>query len=74
MLEAARELRADGVDVVGGYVETHGRAEADALLKDLEFLPPRRVEYHGATLRELDLDAALARAPRPAPSRARRRP
>ncbi len=63
MLEAAREQRADGVDVVVGYVETHGRAETDALLDGLEVLPPRAVEYRGATLREFDLDGALARRP-----------
>ena len=39
MLEAAREQRADGVDVVVGYIETHGRAETDALLAGLELLP-----------------------------------
>src|SRR2546430_3864132 len=61
MLEAAREARADGVDVVVGYVETHGRTETEALLEGLEILPPRRVEYRGATLREFDLDGALAR-------------
>jgi two-component system sensor histidine kinase KdpD len=63
MLEAAREKRADGVDVVVGYVEPHGRAETEALLVGLEVLPPRLSEYRGATLRELDLDGALARHP-----------
>src|SRR5688572_3470402 len=63
MLEAAREQRADGIDVAVGYVETHRRAETDALLDGLEQLPPRLVEYHGATLREFDLDAALRRRP-----------
>jgi len=63
MLEAARQQRAGGVDVVVGYVETHGRAETDALLEGLEILPPRQVEYRGATLREFDLDRALARHP-----------
>ncbi|HEY7649646.1 MAG TPA: sensor histidine kinase KdpD [Methylomirabilota bacterium] len=63
MLEAAREQRADGVDVVVGYVETHGRAETEALLRDVEILPPRTAEYRGATLRDFDLDAALARRP-----------
>ncbi|HEY7517826.1 MAG TPA: sensor histidine kinase KdpD [Methylomirabilota bacterium] len=63
MLEAAREKRADGVDVVVGYVEPHGRAETEALLEGLEVLPPRLLEYHGATLREFDLDGALARRP-----------
>jgi two-component system sensor histidine kinase KdpD len=63
MLEAAREQRADGVDVVVGLVETHGRAETEALLEGLEVLPPRPVAHRGATFRELDLDAALARHP-----------
>src|SRR5262247_3427213 len=63
MLEAARELQADGVDVVVGYVETHGRAETSALLEGLETLPPRLVSYRGASLTEFDLDAALARHP-----------
>jgi len=63
MLEAAREQREDGVDVVVGYVELHGRAETEALLAGLEVLPRRAVDYRGATLQELDLDAALARRP-----------
>jgi two-component system sensor histidine kinase KdpD len=64
MLEAAREQRADGVDVVVGWVELHGRPETEALLEGLEILPRRGVDYHGATLQEFDLDAALARRPR----------
>jgi two-component system sensor histidine kinase KdpD len=63
MLEAAREQQRDGVDIVVGYVETHRRAETDALLTGLETLASSRVEYHGTTLRELDLDGALARHP-----------
>jgi two-component system, OmpR family, sensor histidine kinase KdpD len=63
MLEAAREQRADGVDVVVGYVETHKRAETEALLEGLEILPRRALEYRGATLEEFDLDAALQRRP-----------
>ncbi len=63
MLEAAREQRADGVDIVVGYVETHRRAETEALLAGLEILPRRAVEYRGATLPEFDLDAALQRRP-----------
>ena len=63
MLETAREQRNDGVDVVVGWVETHGRVETEALLAGLEILPPRVVEYRGTTLREFDLDAALARHP-----------
>jgi two-component system sensor histidine kinase KdpD len=63
MLQAAHERRAEGVDLVAGYVETHGRAETAALLEGLELLPRRPVEYRGAVLEEFDLDAALARAP-----------
>jgi two-component system, OmpR family, sensor histidine kinase KdpD len=63
MLEAARELKADGVDVVVGVVETHGRAETESLLEGLEILPARQVPYRGSTLKEFDLDAALARRP-----------
>ena len=63
MLEAAREQRAQGVDVVVGWVDTHGRAETEALLGDLEILARRPLEYHGTTIREFDLDAALARRP-----------
>jgi two-component system sensor histidine kinase KdpD len=63
MLEAAREQRQQGVDVVVGWVETHGRADTEALLRDLAILPRRPVEYRGTRLQELDLDAALARRP-----------
>src|SRR5215831_4245280 len=63
MLEAAREQRAKGVDLVIGYVETHRRAETDALLEGLELLPPRLIDYRGTALREFDLDAAVARRP-----------
>ena len=63
MLVEAHERRRAGVDVVAGVVETHGRSETAALLEGLESLPQRPVEYRGATLREFDLDAALARRP-----------
>src|SRR5262245_48357828 len=63
MLGAAREQRADGVDVVVGYIETHGRAETDALLAGLEILPRQPLDYRGTTLTELDLDGALQRRP-----------
>lgn len=63
MLTAAQRERAAGVDVVVGYVEPHGRAETEALLAGLEALPTRQVPYRGVTLREFDLDAALARRP-----------
>jgi len=63
MLEAARARRAEGKDVVLGWIETHGRAETAALAEGLERIPPRAVEYRGVQLREFDLDAALARKP-----------
>ena len=63
MLEAAHEQRRDGMDVVIGVVETHGRTETEALLPGLEVLPRRPVEYRGTVLNEFDLDAALARRP-----------
>ena len=63
MLLAAREQRAEGLDVVAGYVETHKRAETEQLLEGLEVLPPRLVEYRNTQLREFDLDAALKRHP-----------
>jgi len=63
MLEEARAKRKDGVDVVVGVVETHGRAETEALLAGLEVIPRRRVEYRGHTLEEMDLDALVARRP-----------
>lgn len=63
MLEAARELKRRGLDVVVGWVDTHGRAETEALLEGLEVLPPRVEEHRGVRLREFDLDAALARRP-----------
>lgn len=64
MLESALRLRAQGVDVVVGFVETHGRAETAALVEGLEVLARRDVSYRGATLSEFDLDRALARKPR----------
>ncbi|MDR5771180.1 MULTISPECIES: sensor histidine kinase KdpD [unclassified Caballeronia] len=63
MLQAARRLREEGVDVVAGVVETHGRKETLALLEGVDVLPPARIEYRGRLLAEFDLDAALARKP-----------
>src|SRR6185369_1015326 len=63
MLEAARQRKHDGRDVVAGYVESHGRSETDALLEGLEVLPRKEVPYSGVALQELDLDAILARRP-----------
>jgi len=63
MLEAARERLAEGVDVVIGWAETHGRAETENLLKGLPAVPPRRLQYRGKEFGEMDLDALLARRP-----------
>ncbi|MCI4678327.1 sensor histidine kinase KdpD [Rhodoblastus acidophilus] len=63
MLQGARRLKADGIDVVIGLVETHGRSETAALLEGLDVLPRRMVEYRGRSIEEFDLDAALARRP-----------
>ncbi len=63
MLEAARQERAAGTDVVIGLVETHGRKETDALLPGLERIPLREVEYRGIKLQEMDLEAILRRKP-----------
>src|SRR5690242_19637751 len=63
MLSAARELKRQGVDVVVGLVETHGRAETAALLEGLEVLPRRTVQQHEREFTEFDLDTALARHP-----------
>lgn len=64
MLAAACEASKRGVSVVVGIAETHERAETEALLRGLEALPRRRVAYRGQTLKEFDLDAALARKAR----------
>jgi two-component system, OmpR family, sensor histidine kinase KdpD len=63
MLEAARNARAAGTDVVVGYVEPHGRIETERLLEGLPRLPTLAVSYRGIVRQEFDLDAALARRP-----------
>jgi two-component system, OmpR family, sensor histidine kinase KdpD len=62
MLEAAR-VRGKDTDVVAACVETHGRAETEALMKGLEVIPRSPTEYHGITLFEMDIDAVLKRHP-----------
>lgn len=64
MLEDAGRQRADGVDVVVAVVETHGRAETEALLSGAEVIPRHAVAYRGRTLYEMDLEALLSRRPR----------
>lgn len=63
MLREAHALRARGLDVVIGLVETYGRRDTEAQLKDLEQIPRRKIEYRGVTLEELDVDAVIARHP-----------
>ncbi|WP_423758119.1 DUF4118 domain-containing protein [Burkholderia sp. NLJ2] len=63
MLQAARQRLQEGIDVVVGIVETHGRSETAALLDGLDVLPLARIDYRGRTLAEFDLDGALARQP-----------
>ena len=63
MIEDAHAFLRDGVDVVIGFVETHGRAETEALLGEIEVVPRRRVDYRGVTIEEMDLNAILARKP-----------
>ena len=63
MLEAARHRKKDGGEVVVGYVETHKRAETEALLEGLEILPRKTVSYKNVDLPEFDIDAALKRNP-----------
>ena len=64
MLTRARKLRADGIDIVVGIVETHGRSETAALLDGLEIIPRRKISYQGRDIEEFDLDATLARKPK----------
>ena len=64
MLEAAHKQQSLGVDVVIGYVETHGRKDTDALLNGLPALPRKSIEHRGVLLSELDVDAVLARKPK----------
>jgi two-component system, OmpR family, sensor histidine kinase KdpD len=63
MLEDAHELKRQGIDVVVGFIEAHGRADTLAQTRDLDQVPLRQMEYRGVTLREMDLDAILARRP-----------
>src|SRR5207245_11427311 len=63
MLEAARAQKAEDVDVVIGVVETHGRAETEALLAGLPIIPRKKIEYRGLVVTELDIDAILGRCP-----------
>lgn len=63
MLQEGHRLKKQGVDVVVGIVETHGRAETAGMVGDLEQVPRRKIEYRGVVLNEMDLDAVLNRRP-----------
>ncbi|APG17235.1 two-component system sensor histidine kinase KdbD [Kosakonia radicincitans] len=63
MLQEAQRLRAQGLDILVGVVETHGRKETAALLEGLATLPPRRIAHRGRLIQEFSLDDALARRP-----------
>jgi two-component system sensor histidine kinase KdpD len=63
MLSAARKLQAEGLDLVVGIVETHGRSETALLVAGLDVLPQKAIDYRGRTITEFDIDAALVRQP-----------
>jgi len=63
MLQTARGEKAKGTDIVAGYVETHNRRETSELLSGFEIIPLKTLNYRSATIREMDLDAILARKP-----------
>lgn len=64
MLSAARAAKADGLDVVVGVVETHGRSDTAALLDGLEVLPRKPVQHRRHEMMEFDLEGAVARRPK----------
>lgn len=63
MLADAHDLKDAGVDVVCGYIETHGRGRTEAMIGDLEVVPRKKIEYRSVTLEEMDTEALIARAP-----------
>jgi len=63
MLEDARLLKKQGVDICIAFIETHGREETEELIGDLERIPLRRIEYRGVTLEEMDVEAVIRRRP-----------
>ncbi|HEY2961673.1 MAG TPA: universal stress protein [Pyrinomonadaceae bacterium] len=63
MLEDAHLLKKQGVDIVVAAVETHGREDTQEMIGDLERIPPRKIEYRGVTLEEMDVESVVARHP-----------
>jgi two-component system sensor histidine kinase KdpD len=63
MLEEAQALKRRGVEVALGFIETHGRAETEALVGELEQIPRTRIEYRGVVIEEMDTAAIIARRP-----------
>ncbi|MEI4831201.1 KdpD-like non-kinase potassium sensor [Bacillus sp. FJAT-53711] len=63
MLFDAREMRKEGIDVVIGLIETHGRKETDDAIADLEAVPLKEIEYKGKVFHELNVEAIIKRAP-----------
>ena len=63
MLEDAHQLKGQGIDVVVGAVETHGRTETEDKIKDLEIIPPQKIMYRGNVFEEMDLRAIIERQP-----------
>ncbi len=63
MLQSAHARQKAGIDVVIGLIETHGRAETEVLVRGLEVIPRKRIEYKDQILEEMDIDAVIARAP-----------
>lgn len=63
MLEDAHDLKAQGIDIVVGVIETHGRQDTIEKLEGLEVIRPKQIEYRGNVFGELDLDAVIKRRP-----------
>ena len=63
MLNEAHDLRRRGIDVVVGFIETHGRADTAAQVRDIEVISRQQIQYRGVTLEEMDVDAIVARGP-----------
>src|SRR3954447_20963637 len=63
MLQSARARKKAGADIVVGVVETHGRAETEALLEGLDSIPRKKLDCRDQVLEEMDLDALIARRP-----------